>query len=65
MNKEYLEEFYEENKDSLLDSDQDINGFMDFVEYIKSTITSNIQYDFNLDIDINKLLDIDEMENII
>lgn len=65
MNKKYLEEFYEENKDSLLDSDQDINGFMDFVEYIKSTITSNIQYDFNLDIDINKLLDIDEMENII
>lgn len=65
MNKEYLEEFYEENKDSLLDSDQDINGFMDFVEYIKSTITSNIQYDFNLDIDINKLLDINEMENII
>ena len=65
MNKEYLEEFYEENKDSLLDSDQDINGFMDFVEYIKSTITSNIQYDFNLDIDINKLLDIDKMENVI
>ena len=65
MDKEYLEEFYEENKDSLLDSDQDINGFMDFVEYIKCTITSNIQYDFNLDIDINKLLDIDEMENII
>jgi len=65
MDKEYLEEFYEENKDSLLDSDQDINGFMDFVEYIKATITSNIQYDFNLDIDINKLLDIDEMENII
>lgn len=65
MNKEYLEEFYEENKDSLLDSDQYINGFMDFVEYIKSTITSNIQYDFNLDIDINKLLDINEMENII
>lgn len=65
MNKEYLEEFYEQNKDSLLDSDQNINGFMDFVEYIKTTITSNIQYDFNLDINVNKLLDIDEMENII
>ena len=65
MNKEYLEEFYEQNKDSLLDSEQNINGFMDFVEYIKTTIASNIQYDFNLDIDANKLLDIDEMENII
>lgn len=65
MNKEYLEEFYEENKKSLLDSEQEINGFMDFVEYIKTTITSNVQYDFHLDIDVNKLLDIDEMENII
>lgn len=65
MNKEYLAEFYEQNKDSLLDSDQNINCFMDFIEYIKTTITSNIQYDFNLDIDVNKLLDIDEMENII
>ena len=65
MNKEYLEEFYEENKNVLKDSEQEINGFMDFVEYIKATIKSNIQYDFNMDIDINKLLDIDEMENII
>lgn len=65
MNKEYLEEFYEENKNALKDSEQEVNGFMDFVEYIKDTITSNIQYDFNLDIDVNKLLEIDEMENII
>ena len=65
MNKEYLEEFYEENKNTLKDSEQEIKGFMDFVEYIKDTITSNIQYDFNLDIDVNKLLEIDEMENII
>ena len=65
MNKEYLEEFYEENKNVLRDNEQNINGFMDFVEYIKTIIKSNIQYDFNLDIDINKLLDIDEMENII
>ena len=65
MNKEYLEEFYEENKNVLKDSEQEINGFMDFIEYIKDTITSNIQYDFNLDIDVNKLLEIDEMENII
>ncbi|MBQ4584514.1 MAG: hypothetical protein IJA94_06470 [Bacilli bacterium] len=65
MNKEYLEEFYEENKNALKDSEQEIKGFMDFVEYIKDTITSNIQYDFNLDIDVNKLLEIDEMENII
>lgn len=65
MNKEYLEEFYEENKNILKDNEQKINGFMDFVEYIKNTIVSNVQYDFNLDIDVNKLLDINEMENMI
>lgn len=65
MNKEYLEEFYEENKNDLKESEQEISGFMDFVEYIKATIKSNIQYDFKLDIDVNKLLEIDEMENII
>lgn len=65
MNKEYLEEFYEENKIKLLNSDQEIYSFMNFVDYIKDTITSNIQFDFNLDIDVNKLLDINEMENII
>jgi len=65
MNKEYLEEFYEEHKDIIRNSEQDITSFMDFVEYIKNSITSNIQYDFNLNIDINTLLDLNEMENII
>lgn len=65
MNKEYLEEFYEEHKDIIRNSEQDITSFMDFVEYIKNSINSNIQYDFNLNIDINTLLDLNEMENII
>jgi len=43
MNKEYLEEFYEEHKDIIRNSEQDITSFMDFVEYIKNSITSNIQ----------------------
>jgi len=65
MNKEYLEEFYEEHKDIIRNSVQDITSFMDFVEYIKNSITSNIQYEFNLNIDINTLLNLNEMENII
>ena len=65
MNKEYLEEFYEEHKNIIRNSEQDITSFMDLVEYIKNSITSNIQYDFNLNIDINTLLDLNEMENII
>lgn len=65
MNKEYLEEFYEEHKDIIRNSEQDITSFMDFVEYIKNSITSNIQYEFNLNIDINTLLNLNEMENII
>jgi len=65
MNKEYLEEFYEINKEDILNGEEEINSFMEFVDYIKSTIKSNIQYDFNIDIDIEKLLDLEEKENII
>jgi len=65
MNKEYLEEFYETNKEEILNGDEEINSFMEFVDYIKSTIKSNIQYDFHIDIDIEKLLNIEEKENII
>lgn len=65
MNKEYLEEIYENNKEKLLDSEQEINSFVEFVDYIKDTISSNIQYDFNFVVDIEKLLNLEEKENVI
>ena len=46
MNKEYLKQFYENNKEVLLDSEQEINSFEDLVDYICTTISSNVQYDF-------------------
>lgn len=63
MNKEYLEEFYEENKERLLDSEQELGSFEDLVDYVLDTISSNIQFDFDLVIDINKLLNIENKEN--
>lgn len=65
MNKEYLEEFYENNKADILDNEQEISSLIEFVDYIKDTISSNIQYDFNLNIDIDKLLNLEEKENVI
>lgn len=65
MNKEYLEEIYETNKEKLLDSEQEINSFVEFVDYIKDTISSNIQYDFNFVVDIEKLLNLEEKDNVI
>lgn len=65
MNKEYLEEIYENNKEKILDSEQEINSFVEFVDYIKDTISSNIQYDFNFVVDIEKLLNLEEKDNVI
>lgn len=57
MNKEYLKQFYENNKEVLLDSEQEINSFEDLVDYICTTISSNVQYDFGVNINTNKLLE--------
>ena len=69
MNKEYLQKFYKENKETILESEQDITSLDDFIDYIFVTLSSNIQYDFNLDIDKkqlfkeeNKTLDLKEEE---
>lgn len=57
MNKVYLKDFYEKNKETLLESEQEINSLEDLIDYIHSTISSNIQYDFDLDIDIKQLFE--------
>lgn len=60
MNKVYLASFYEKNKNKLLESEQNINSLEDLVDYIYSTILSNIQYDFGIDIDLKELFECDE-----
>lgn len=55
MNKEYLKKFYEENIDEFIDREVEVNSLEEFEDYLITNITSNLQYDFNLDIDIDKL----------
>ena len=55
MNKEYLKRFYEENIEKFNDREVEINSYEEFEDYLIANITSNLQYDFNLDIDIDKL----------
>ena len=57
MNKEYIQEFYQKNKKKLNESYLGIKSVKDLEHYIETTITSNIQWDFNLDIDYDKLID--------
>lgn len=59
MNKLYLEDFYEKNKKNFLESEQDINSLEDLVDYIHSTISPNIQYDFGINIDLKELFECD------
>lgn len=64
MNKEYLEKFYEENKERLFDSGSEIGSVEDLTDYITSTISSNVQYDFDLIIDTNSLFSLDNDKDI-
>ena len=57
MNKEYIKEFYKKNRKVLNNSYIGIKSEKDLEHYIESTITSNIQWDFNLDINYDKLMD--------
>ncbi|MDO5569425.1 MAG: hypothetical protein Q4G04_04885 [bacterium] len=64
MNKEYLEKFYEENKERLFNSESEIGSVDDLTDYITSTISSNVQYDFNLIINTNSLFNLDNDKDI-
>lgn len=59
MNQDYLKKFYNDNKEKLLDNEQEINSLEDLIDYIKFTLASNIQYDFGIDIDLKQLFDDD------
>ena len=50
MNKEYIKELFEENKKTFLESEMDISNPDDLEEVMISYITSNMQYDFDIDI---------------
>lgn len=55
MNKDYIKELFEENKEAFIDSEFDIKDPQDLEDVMISYITSNMQYDFDVDIESDKL----------
>lgn len=55
MNKEYIKELLEENKEKFFEAGLDITSPEDLEDMMISYITSNMQYDFNIDVLTNKL----------
>lgn len=59
MNKEYIKEIFEKNKKIFKNSEIEINSVEDLESQIMSYVISNLQYDFNIDIDQDKLFNND------
>ena len=58
MNKEYLRNFYELYKEEFLDSEYEITSYEELEDYIFNIISCNLQYDYGVNIDIDKLLNL-------
>lgn len=58
MNQIYLKELFEKNKEKFMNSEIEINSEIELENQLISYIVSNMQYDFNIDIDIKRLFDI-------
>lgn len=55
MNTEYIKVIFEENKDIFKESGLDVESPEDLKDIMISYIISNMQYDFGIDLDKNKL----------
>lgn len=55
MNKEYIKELFEENKETFLEAGMDILTHEDLENMMISYITSNMQFDFDIDVSEDKL----------
>lgn len=55
MNKEYIKELFEENKETFLEAEMDILTSEDLENMMISYITSNMQFDFDIDVSEDKL----------
>ena len=62
MNKEYIKELFEENIETFLESGMDISNPNDLEEMMISYITSNMQYDFDIDVLEDRLFDRNAVE---
>ena len=57
MNKDYINELFKIKKDKFKDNEIEIISSKDLENYVSDTITSNFLYDFNVEIDLNKLFE--------
>lgn len=55
MNKDYIIKIFKENQKIFSENDLDIQNPYELYNYIVDTISSNFMYDFNYDVDIDKL----------
>ena len=55
MNKEYIKELFEGNKETFLEAGMDILTPEDLEITMVSYITSNMQYDFDIDVSEDRL----------
>lgn len=63
MNKEYLTKIFNDYKSNFLESSEKIESVEKLQDYIIATIVSNIEYDFDIHLDGNKLLNMNEQKN--
>lgn len=62
MNDEYIKELFEENKEKFVEAGMDILSPEDLKDTMISYITSNMQYDFDIDVLESKLFNQDTIE---
>lgn len=62
MNNEYIKKLFEENKEKFVQAGMDILSPEDLKDTMISYITSNMQYDFDIDVLESKLFNQDTIE---
>lgn len=55
MNKEYIKELFEEKKEVFIHSELEIETSKDLEDYMEAIIISNMQFDFNISPNADKL----------
>ena len=55
MNKEYIKEMFEEHKETFKEYELEIETPEDLENFIESIVVSNMQYDFHITPDTDKL----------
>lgn len=63
MNKEYIKELFEDKKEVFIHSELDIETPKDLEDYMEAIIISNMQFDFNISPNADKLFNRNKESN--